>query len=95
MSAIKVSIIVPIYNVEKYLSKCLNSLITQTLKDIEIICINDGSTDDSLSILQEYVQKDCRIKIINKENEGQGRVGERVKSLTHAEGNSLMKKAKK
>lgn len=72
MSAIKVSIIVPIYNVEKYLSKCLNSLITQTLKDIEIICINDGSTDDSLSILQEYVQKDCRIKIINKENEGQG-----------------------
>ena len=53
-SRIKVSVLVPIYNVEKYLPKCLDSLCAQTLKDIEFICINDGSTDDSGSILQEY-----------------------------------------
>ena len=67
---VKVSIIVPVYNVEKYLSKCLESLINQTLKDIEVICVNDGSTDDSLSILKEYANKDSRIKIIDKQNEG-------------------------
>ncbi len=68
----KVSIIVPIYNVEKYLRECLNSLINQTLDDIEIICINDGSTDNSLQILKEYQFKDKRIKVINKENSGYG-----------------------
>ena len=47
----KISIIVPVYNVEKYLDKCLNSLVNQTLKDIEIICVNDGSTDNSLEVL--------------------------------------------
>ena len=67
---VKVSIIVPVYNVEKYLSKCLESLINQTLKDIEIVCVNDGSTDNSLSILKEYANKDSRIKIIDKQNEG-------------------------
>lgn len=67
---VKVSIIVPVYNVEKYLSKCLESLINQTLKDIEVICVNDGSTDNSLSILKEYANKDSRIKIIDKQNEG-------------------------
>lgn len=66
----KISIIVPVYNVEKYLSTCLDSLINQTLKDIEIICINDGSTDNSLNILNEYVKKDERIKIISQENQG-------------------------
>ena len=69
---IKVSIIVPVYNMEKYLRECLDSLVNQTLKDIEIICINDGSKDNSLEILNEYSQKDSRIKVINKENEGQG-----------------------
>ena len=54
----------------KYLSKCLDSLINQTWKDIEIICVNDGSTDNSLSILKEYANKDSRIKIIDKQNEG-------------------------
>ncbi len=68
----KVSIIVPVYNVEKYLSTCLDSLINQTLKDIEIICVNDGSTDNSLNILNEYAQKDTRIIVINKENSGPG-----------------------
>ena len=67
---VKISIIVPVYNVEKYLPKCLESLIHQTLKDIEIICINDGSTDNSLSILKDYAKNDSRIRIINKENGG-------------------------
>lgn len=67
----KVSIIVPVYNSEKFLDKCLNSLIAQTLKEIEIICVNDGSTDNSPKILQNYAQKDARIKIINQENKGQ------------------------
>lgn len=67
----KVSIIVPVYNVEKYLRKCIDSLINQTLKDIEIICINDGSTDKSLEILKEYKNRDSRIILLNQENSGQ------------------------
>lgn len=67
----KISIIVPVYNVEKYLRKCLDSLINQTLKDIEIICINDGSTDKSLEILEEYKNRDSRIILLNQENSGQ------------------------
>lgn len=66
----KISVIIPVYNVEKYLVECLESVISQTLKEIEIICINDGSTDNSLKILEELALKDNRIKIINKENEG-------------------------
>lgn len=66
----KISIIIPVYNTEKYLSRCLDSAINQTLKDIEIICVNDGSTDNSLDILKEYAAKDNRIKIISKGNEG-------------------------
>lgn len=65
-----ISIIVPVYNVEKYLKKCLDSLVNQTYKNIEIICINDGSTDHSLDILNEYANKDKRIIIINKKNGG-------------------------
>lgn len=68
----KVSVIIPVYNVEKYLRECLDSVINQTLKDIDILCINDGSTDGSLSILEEYAAKDKRIRIINKENAGYG-----------------------
>ena len=56
----KVSVIVPVYNVEKYLKECLDSIQNQTLKDIEIICINDGSTDLSTQILDEYAQNDSR-----------------------------------
>lgn len=67
----KVSIIVPVYNVEKYLKRCLDSLVNQTLKDIEIICVNDGSTDGSLAILDEYVRNDDRVVVINQENSGQ------------------------
>lgn len=67
---IKISVIIPVYNVEQYLRECLDSIVNQTLKDIEIICVNDGSTDNSLAILEEYANKDGRIKIINKENGG-------------------------
>lgn len=67
----KVSVIIPIYNVEKYLQKSLNSVCAQTLEEIEIICINDCSPDNSLEILKEYQRNDNRIKIINfKENKG-------------------------
>ena len=69
----KISVIIPVYNVEKYLRECLDSVINQTLKDIEIICVNDGSTDSSMAILQEYSSKDARIVIINQENMGVGK----------------------
>ena len=72
MSNPKISVIVPVYNVQKYLAECIESIINQTLQEIEIICVNDGSTDNSLQILKEYDQKDARIKIIDKENQGQG-----------------------
>lgn len=65
-----VSIIIPVYNTEKYLRQCLDSVVNQTLKDIEIICVNDGSTDNSLNILKEYKEKDNRIKVFNIENHG-------------------------
>ncbi|MDR1195919.1 MAG: glycosyltransferase [Endomicrobium sp.] len=70
MNTLKVSVIVPVYNVEKYLKQCLDSIINQTMRDIEIICINDGSTDGSLSVLEYYALKDNRIKIIDKKNGG-------------------------
>lgn len=66
----QISVIVPIYNAEKYLIQCIDSLIFQTLKDIEIILVNDGSTDNSLKICEQYARKDSRITIFNKENEG-------------------------
>jgi len=67
----RISIIIPIYNVNKYLRECLDSIINQTLKTIEIICVNDGSTDNSLEIIKEYIY-DNRIIIINKNNSGYG-----------------------
>lgn len=72
MSEIKVSIIVPVYNAENFLTACLESLIGQTMKELEIICVNDGSTDESLEILKEYHKKDARLKVIsNSCNMGQ------------------------
>lgn len=65
-----ISVIVPVYNVEQYVARCLESLINQTYKQIEIIVVNDGSTDNSLEIINEYKQKDCRIKVIDKPNGG-------------------------
>ena len=68
----KVSIIVPTFNVEPYLTECMESITNQTLEDIEIICINDGSTDGSLAILKSYAEKDPRIILVDKENGGYG-----------------------
>ena len=68
----KISVIVPVYNVEKYIEKCLDSLKNQTMKDIEFIIVNDGSTDNSQRIIDKYVKNDKRFKSIIKENGGQG-----------------------
>ena len=67
-----VSVLVPICNVERYLRKCLKFLVRQTLEDIEIICIDDGSTDASPQIIAEYAENDARIKVITKPNSGYG-----------------------
>lgn len=64
----KVSVIIPVYNVEKYLRQCLDSVIGQTLKEIEIICVDDGSTDNSLEILKEYAARDNRITVLSQQN---------------------------
>ncbi len=68
----KVSVIIPVYNAENYLKECLESVINQTLKDIEVICVDDGSTDNSYKILQEYEQKDKRIIVLKQKNKGAG-----------------------
>lgn len=65
-----ISIIVPIWNTEKYLRRCLDSLVNQTKKDIEIVCVNDGSPDNSLDIIKEFAAKDSRIKLVDQENQG-------------------------
>lgn len=68
----KVSVIVPVYNVKYYLEQCLDSILNQTLKDIEVICVDDGSTDGSSEILDRYVHMDRRIKVLHRENKGYG-----------------------
>jgi glycosyltransferase family protein len=79
----KISVVVPVYNVEKYLKECLDSILNQSYKDFEVVCVNDGSTDNSLEILNEYAKKDLRINVINQENQGSG--------LTRNDGLSLVK----
>ena len=66
----KLSVVIPVYNVEKYLPKCVDSVINQTLKDIEIILVNDGSTDNSGEICEKYTKADDRIKYICQDNQG-------------------------
>jgi len=68
----KVSVVIPVYNVERYLQQCLDSVQNQTLKDIEVICVDDGSTDSSGTILDSYAKNDSRFRIIHKKNEGYG-----------------------
>lgn len=68
----KISLVIAIYNLENYIEKCLDSLLNQTFQDYEIICVNDGSTDRTLEILEKYASKDSRIKIINQQNSGAG-----------------------
>ena len=84
----KISIIIPVYNTEKYLHECLNSVVSQTIKDIEIICIDDGSTDNSYQILQEYAEKDSRFVILQQENKGAGAA--RNKGIEIAKGEFLV-----
>lgn len=81
---VKVSVIMPVYNVENYLRECLDSITNQTLNDLEIICVNDGSTDNSPEILKEYGEKDKRITIITQSNQGLGAA--RNNGLKHAAG---------
>ena len=83
----KISIIIPVYNVEKYLRQCLDSLVNQTLKDIEIIIVDDGSQDSSGEFCDEYALKDDRIKVIHKENGGLGNA--RNVGMTYATGDYL------
>ena len=83
-----ISIILPIYNAEKYLKKCLVSLLNQTLSDIEILCINDGSTDNSLAILEEFKHKDSRIKVFKQINAGPASA--RNLGLKYAQGKYIM-----
>ena len=68
----KISLVLPIYNLEKYIHKCLDSVFNQTFSDFEVICVNDGSTDGTLKVLEDYAKKDYRIRIINQVNQGAG-----------------------
>ncbi len=70
VKSILISVIVPVYNAESYIERCINSLLKQSLKKIEIIAINDGSADNSLAILQSLAQTDIRLRVINQENQG-------------------------
>ena len=81
----KISVIVPVYNTEKYLEQCLDSLLSQTYKNLEIICVDDGSSDNSLEILEKYKKLDSRIIVIAQENQGQS--ASRNKGLELATGN--------
>ena len=81
---VEISVIIPVYNAEKYLRECLDSVCSQTFKDLEIICVDDGSTDSTSDILKEYRKNDSRIEIITQENRGAG--ASRNAALRHASG---------
>ena len=84
----EISIIIPVYNADKYLKKCIQSMLNQSFKDIEIICINDGSTDNSLQILETFAQHDERLIILNQQNSGPAKA--RNNGLSHASGKYIM-----
>ncbi len=88
MSQPLISIVIPVYNIENCISQCLESLVNQTYKNLEIICVNDGSTDGSLAILQSYAEKDERVIVIDKKNEGVSRA--RNDALKRATGDYLL-----
>lgn len=81
-----VSIAVPVYNSARFLPQCLDSLLNQTYRDIEILCVNDGSTDNSLEILRDYAHRDNRVRVFTKENEGKGAASARNLGLDYAAG---------
>lgn len=82
---VEISVILPVYNSEKYLRECLDSLLNQTFKDIEVLCIDDGSSDSSLEILKEYEKTDNRIVIINQENQGVAKTRNKALTLVNGE----------
>ena len=84
----KISVIIPVYNSEKYIERCLNSIINQTYKNLEIILLNDGSTDKSYSIIEEYKKLDSRIKLINQNNQGVAKT--RNKGILNSTGELIM-----
>lgn len=88
MSNIMISVIIPIYNCEQYLEQCLDSITNQTLKNIEVICVDDGSTDDSLKIVLDYSERDKRIKVLTQHNQYAGVA--RNQGLTHAKGKYVL-----
>lgn len=83
-----VSVIIPVYNAERYLNRCMESILNQTYAEIEIICVDDGATDDSYNILMEYGKNDSRVKVLQQSNMGQGMA--RNKALVHATGEYVM-----
>lgn len=84
---IKISVIVPVYNTEKYIAECLDSILGQTLKELEVYCVDDGSTDNSVAIIQQYMQKDSRVHLLKQEHKGGGAA--RNLGLEHAKGEYL------
>ena len=85
---VKISVIIPIYNTAKYLKECIDSVLNQSFTDIEVICVNDGSTDSSPDVLKTYESNDHRIKIINQENKGLGAA--RNIAMTEAQGEYII-----
>ena len=81
-----ISIIVPVYNSAKFLRPCLDSILGQTFRDFELLCVDDGSTDDSMRILMEYAKQDSRIKVLSRQNDGKGAAEARNLGLSHAKG---------
>lgn len=84
----EISIIIPVYNPGKFINKCLNSIIHQTFKNIEILCIDDGSTDNSLNILKEFQKNDKRIRIFSQEN--LGAAASRNLGIENSKGNYIL-----
>lgn len=87
MNPPKISVIIPVYNTEKYLRECLDSVVNQTLRDIEILCVDDGSTDRSPQILREYAERDSRVRVFSQEHINAGAA--RNTGLSHAVGEYL------
>ena len=83
-----ISIIIPVYNVEKYLRRCLDSVLNQTFQDWQAICVNDGSPDNSAVILDEYAKRDSRFVVVHKENGGSSDA--RNAGMKHATGDYIM-----
>ena len=83
--SVKVSVIVPVYNTEKYLKQCLNSILNQTLQNIELICVDDESTDSSLEILKKYKERDNRVHILQQKNKGAGAARNYAMKFAHGE----------